>query len=141
MIVDITDLSEYDISHIRNMAEQEGYHMLNRLVTDFGSGENRFDKEGEKLIGFVSGHMIVGLCGLNVEPTSVNHGRIRRLYVLPVYRRQGIGTELINHLIAFAGKYYKGVVVNIGNLPVGNFYESIGFEPVNNPSYTHLLLF
>ncbi|HEY95557.1 MAG TPA: GNAT family N-acetyltransferase [Dehalococcoidia bacterium] len=141
MIIDITDLDEYDISHIRNMAEQEGYNMLNRLVADYDSGENRFDKEGEKLIGYILECMVVALCGLNIEPSYTEYGRIRRLYVLPEYRNRGIGTELVNHLITFAGKYYKGVVVNIGNLPVSNFYESIGFKSVKNPSYTHLLLF
>jgi GNAT superfamily N-acetyltransferase len=141
LIVDIVDLDKSDISHIRNMAEQEGYNMLNRLVTDYDSGENRFDKEGEKLIGNISDDMVTALCGLNIESTNNQYGRIRRLYVLPKYRNQGIGTELVNHLITFAGKYYKGVTVNIGNLPVSGFYESTGFSPVNNPSYTHLLLF
>ena len=141
MIVDIADLSKYDISHIKKMAEQEGYHMLNRLVTDFDSGENRFDKEGEKLISNIPDDMVVALCGMNIESTNNDYGRVRRLYVLPAYRHQGIGTEIINHLITFAGKYFKGVVVNIGDLPVGNFYESIGFTLVNNPSFTHLLLF
>lgn len=141
MIVDIVDLSEYDISHIRNMAEQEGYNMLNRLVTEYNSGENRFDKEGETLIGYIVDGMVVALCGLNIEPTNNKCGRIRRLYVVPPYRSQGTGTELVNHLIEFARKYYKGVVVNIGNLPVDNFYQSTGFTSVKNVSYTHMLLF
>jgi len=141
LIVDIVDLDEYDISHIRNMAEQEGYNMLNRLVIDYDSGENRFNKEGEKLIGNISDNTIVALCGLNIESTNTDYGRIRRLYVLPEYRNRRIGTELVNHLITFAGNHFKGVVVNIGKLPVSGFYESLGFRQVNNPSYTHLLVF
>ncbi|UCD09322.1 MAG: GNAT family N-acetyltransferase [Dehalococcoidales bacterium] len=141
MITNIVDLDEHDISHIRNMAEQEGYNMLNRLVTDYNSGENQFDKEGEKLIGYIADDIVVALCGLNIESTNNKYGRIRRLYVLPEYRNRGIGTELVSHFITFAGKYYKGIVVNIGNLSVSAFYESKGFHPVNNPSYTHLQLF
>jgi GNAT superfamily N-acetyltransferase len=140
LVIDIVDLKEQDIKHIEDMAKKEGYNLINRLVTDYDSGENKFDREGEKLIGFVMDDMIVALCGLNIEPTNIQYGRIRRLYVLPAYRNQGIGTELVNHLIEYARHYYKGVVVNIGNLPVNHFYESIGFNSANNPSFTHLLL-
>ncbi len=141
MIVDIIDLGEYDISHIREVAEQEGYNILNHLVIDYESGKNRFDKEGEKLSGFVLDNMIMASCGLNIEPTDTEYGRIRRLYVLPEYRNRGIGTDLVNHLIAYARNHYKGIVVNIGTLPINRFYESKGFSSVNNPSFTHLLLF
>ena len=140
MVINIVDLKEQDIKHIEDVAKKEGYNLINRLVTEYDSGENKFDREGEQLIGFVMDDMIVALCGLNIEPTNIQYGRIKRLYVLPAYRNQGIGTELVNHLIEYARHYYKGVVVNIGNLSVNYFYESIGFNSVDNPSFTHLWL-
>ena len=115
--------------------------MINRLVSDYDSGENRFDKKGEKLIGYSVENEIVGVCGLNVEPTDGKYGRIRRLYVLPKYRNRGIGASLVKHLVKYARSNFEGVSVNIGELPVGDFYQSIGFKSVNHPSFTHLLVF
>ena len=88
MIINIVDLKKYDIEHIRVAAENEGYNMVNRLITDYESGENRFDREGEKLIAYIQDGTIVALCGLNIEPADTRYGRIRRLYVLPEYRKK-----------------------------------------------------
>jgi len=139
LIIDIIDLDERDITYIRDAAEKEGYNIINHLVTDYDSGENKFDREGEKLIGYIMDDIIVAMCGLNIEPTNIQYGRIRRLYVLPAYRNQGIGTELVNHLITYAKHYFEGVVSNIGDLSIGHFYELIGFNSVDSPSFTHLL--
>jgi ribosomal protein S18 acetylase RimI-like enzyme len=142
LIIDIIDLKEHDITPIRDAAGKEGYNIINRLITEYDSGKNKFDGKGEKLIGFIMDEMIVALCGLNIEPTNIRYGRIRRLYVLPAYRNQnqGIGTELVNHLITYAKHYFEGIVVHIGKLPISHFYESIGFNSMINPSYTHFLM-
>ena len=140
MFVDIINLSEFDISHMKYEAEKEGYNIVNHLITDYVSGINKFNKDGEKLVGFTRDDTLVALCGL-IEPTNIVYGRIRRFYVLSRYRNQGIGTELVNHLIEYARHYFKGVVVNIGNLSVNYFYNSIGFTAVKSTSYTHILQF
>jgi GNAT superfamily N-acetyltransferase len=115
--------------------------MINRLVSDYHAGENRFDNKGEKLIGYSVENKIVGVCGLNVEPTNGKYGRLRRLYVLPEYRNCGIGTSLVKYLVEYARTNFEGVTVNIGELHVDKFYQSIGFESISHPSFTHLLVF
>ena len=141
MIIDILDLGKCNIAVIRRESDNEGYNMINRLAGDYHAGENRFDKKGEKLIGYSVENKIIALCGLNVEPTHRKYGRIRRLYVLPKYRNQGIGTSLVKHIVDYARTNFVGVVVNICELPVDNFYQSIGFKLVSHPSFTHLLAF
>ena len=79
MIIDILDLGKCNITAIRRESDNEGYNMINRLASDYRAGENRFDKKGEKLIGYSVENQIVGLCGINVEPTNGKYGRIRRL--------------------------------------------------------------
>jgi N-acetylglutamate synthase-like GNAT family acetyltransferase len=141
MIISIDELGKYDLSKVRHESDKEGYNHINRLVSDYDSGGNKFDKKGEKLIGFLMNGEIVALCGLNIEPTNNRLGRIRRLYVLKNYRHRGIDTELVKYLVNQAKPNFEGVVVNIGNLAVDNFYKSIGFNPVtNNDSYTHILM-
>jgi len=130
----------YISGQVRGQLSRNGKrYMVNRLIADYDSGENKSDKEGEKLIGFSLDNAIVGLCGLNVEPTNGKYGRIRRLYILPEYRNRGIGTRLVKHLIRYAGRNFEGIVVNIGELPVDNFYRSLGFRSVSNSSFTHFL--
>ena len=141
MIIEIDELEKYDIETVRYKSDKEGYNHINRLIAEYNAGENRFDKIGEKLIGFSLDNKVVAICGLNTEPTNNRLGRIRRLYVLPEERRRGIGTKLVKYLIKHAEQYFQSVVVNVGDLPVDNFYKSIGFKPVtNNDSYTHILI-
>jgi GNAT superfamily N-acetyltransferase len=139
MIVEIRELTNVDISAVTRAADQEGHNIINHLIMDYTSGGNRFDKLGEKLIGFMLDNEIVAICGLNIEPTSDDIGRIRRLYVLPSYGHLGIGRKLVRYLIEHARGYFESVVVNVGNLPIDNFYESVGFRPVRSDSYTHTL--
>ncbi|MFC1933165.1 GNAT family N-acetyltransferase [Chloroflexota bacterium] len=139
MIIDIDELGKFNIETIRYESDKEGYNMINRLIADYHSGRNKFNKKGEKLIGFLLDNEIIAVCGLNIESTNDKLGRIRKLYVLKNYQHRGIGTELVKYLVNHAKPYFEGVVVNIGNLPVDNFYKSIGFEPiVDNESYTYI---
>ena len=141
MIIEIDELEKYDIETTRYESDKEGYNHINRLIAEYNAGENRFDKIGEKLVGFVLDDKVVAVCGLNIETTNNRLGRIRRLYVIPEHRRCGIGTELVKYLIKHAKQYFQSVVVNIGDLPVDDFYKSIGFKSViNNDSYTHIMI-
>jgi GNAT superfamily N-acetyltransferase len=138
LVIDINNLETCDIENIRNESLEEGHNMINRLVTEYRSGENRFDKPGEKLVGYIMDNETVALCGLNIEPMNNRFGRIGRLYVSKDYRHRKIGTALVSYLIEHAKKYFESVVVNIGDLPVDDFYKSAGFSPVDNESYTHI---
>ena len=141
MIIKIDELGKYDIETARCESDKEGYNHINRLITEYNAGENRFDKIGEKLVGFVLDDKVVAVCGLNIEPTNNRLGRVRRLYVLPEHRRRGIGTKLVKYLIKHAEQYFQSVVVNIGDLPLDNFYKPMGFKPIiDNDSYTHILI-
>lgn len=141
MIIEIDELEKLDIETVRYESDKEGYNHIDRLIAEYNAGKNRFDKIGEKLVGFVLDDKVVAVCGLNIEPTNNKLGRIRRLYVLPEHRRRGIGTKLVKYLMKHAEQYFQSVVVNIGDLPNDDFYKPIGFKPImNNESYTHILI-
>ncbi len=89
------------------------------------------------------GDRTIGTCGLNFDPysQSATVGRIRRLYVLTDYRRQGVGRTLVEQVIAEAGNHFEWLHLrtdtSIGDL----FYRSLGFVPeVTNETVTHTLL-
>src|SRR5262245_44078302 len=81
-----------------------GTHYVQRLVAEWVSGANRFDRPGEALFGAWVGEQLVGVCGLNVDPYAEGErtGRVRRLYVLKAYRRLGVGRRLVMEVIAAA---------------------------------------
>jgi ribosomal protein S18 acetylase RimI-like enzyme len=61
--------------------------------------------------------------------------------VLPTFRGQGIGTELLKGLIDLASRRYRGISLSvIGENPAMRFYEKLGFEIVRleGESYTML---
>ena len=59
--------------------------------------------------------------------------KLERLAVLPNYRRQGIGSELVHTAIAYGkAQGYAALILNaqIQSLP---FYEALGFQSQGNP--------
>lgn len=92
------------------------------------------------MTGYKINVQTIAVRGLNIEPDDHQFGRIRRLYVLPNYRNRGVGTKLVNYLINHACGYFCGVTVNIGRLPVEDFYSKPGFQTAGpDKSYSHFL--
>lgn len=64
--------------------------------------------------------------------------------VLPEYRGQGIGTDLLATLVDTAARRYRGISLSVvGENPAINLYRRFGFEIVrpDGASYTMLLRF
>lgn len=62
--------------------------------------------------------------------------------VLPAFRGQGIGTELLKELIDIASQRYRGISLSVvGDNPAMRLYEKLGFQIVrpDGASYTMLL--
>ena len=51
--------------------------------------------------------------------------------ILPGYRNQGLGTDLLNQMIAEAGKHYAGLSLSVStDNPAKRLYERLGFEVI-----------
>ncbi|SFK83177.1 Acetyltransferase (GNAT) domain-containing protein [Paenibacillus sp. 1_12] len=122
----------------------EGFRHLKRLVSDYESGHNKFDKLGEALFVAYHHNDIVGVCGLNQDPyvTEGKVGRVRRLYVSPKFRRSGVGRLLMDAVIVEARKYYYRLVLRTDNFAADIFYRLLGFsvdlESTHNSHVLHL---
>lgn len=119
----------------------EGHNMIRRLLSDFRSGVNRFNAPGEILYAHFSGQVPIAVCGLNREtdPRFPRSGRIRRLYVVPRFRRKGLARTLVDELIQHAVLHFDTLTVNVGKAEAREFYEGLGFVPVHSPTITHVL--
>jgi len=145
-------------------SQESDFRAMQRLVDDWNLGTNRFDRLGEAL--FVAQFLdrdwqnrIVGVCGLNIDPylhpccpapwidssvtttaTKQVVGRVRRLYVMQLYRRQGIGRALVERIITEARLSFSRLHVRTDSKIADRFYRSLGFVVCpDNPYVSHSL--
>ncbi len=137
-LVTISDLSSIDTQEIVTASRKEGFRMVERLVEDFKSGVNRFDRPGEVLLAAFDSGKLIAVGGLNATD-SPGVGRIRRVYVLPAYRRRAIGASLVGLLLARSIGKFETFVLRTTTETGAAFYESLGFKPVVEPDVTHRL--
>ena len=123
-------------------SERDGWRFVRRLVDEWVAGTCRFDRPGEGLFGARLGGVIVGVCGLNVDPYAADPtiGRVRRLYVLRACRGQGIGFQLVQSVVHAARGRFRSLRLRTENGDAGRLYERAGFVPaVGVPDCTHFL--
>ncbi|NHN34619.1 GNAT family N-acetyltransferase [Paenibacillus agricola] len=115
------------ISHLVAESSKEGFRHMKRLVDEYESGTNLFDKQGEALFIACDDTRIIGIGGLNQSFTE-QIGRVRRLYISQDYRKQGIGRMIMNHIIEEAKQHYQMIELKTDSPAGGKFYRSLGFS-------------
>ncbi|KAJ3740245.1 acyl-CoA N-acyltransferase [Lentinula detonsa] len=111
---DMTDISQY----YRQDHEKDGYPIRRFWVAEISSMTS---ESGYEVVGCVALD-----CSLNRDEPMI--GELKRLFVLPTYRKRGIGTKLMQTVIAFAKEQ------NITSLRL----ETTNFQPVAREMYTRL---
>lgn len=136
------DLQVDALSEILLESKSSGFNAISRLVADWTSGSNRFDRPGEALFLAQQVDRCIGTCGLNFDPyaKSAKVGRVRRLYVLSHYRRQGVGSRLVKQVISEACSNFEWLHVRTDSLSGDLLYRSLGFIPdLTSETVTHKL--
>lgn len=121
-------------------SRREGFHFLVRLHAEFLSGENRFDRPGEALVGGYAGPELIAVGGLNRDPYAPEPrvGRLRHLYVRPAFRGHGVGRALVEALVSLARPHFDVLRLRTDTPAAARFYERLGFTPAPLPHATHL---
>jgi GNAT superfamily N-acetyltransferase len=119
-----------DVDRLVEASVEEGFRFLARLRDEHASSANRFDGEGEVLLGMWRGEEMVAVGGLNRDPYSGGPctGRVRHVYVLPSARRAGVGRALVGELIGRAGGWFDELVLRTDTAEAARFYEALGFR-------------
>jgi N-acetylglutamate synthase-like GNAT family acetyltransferase len=121
----------------------EGFKPVQWLLEDWEKGKNRFSKPGEALYFALLESRQVGVCGVNRDPFAADDrvGRLRRLYVLPQFRRMGVGRMLVQQALADARQHFTVIRLRTLDENAGAFFEAIGFTRVEgDEGATHWLL-
>jgi ribosomal protein S18 acetylase RimI-like enzyme len=122
-------------------SEQEGYRFVRRLAEEYVSGKNRFSKKGEALFAVSHDGDIVGVCGLNQDPyIQEEAGRVRHLYVMRAYRKQGAARILLHEVMKMAKGHFAYMTLRTDNPAADALYRSVGFSVSEKfPETTHWL--
>ena len=123
-------------------SEAEGLRFVRRLVEEWASGANRFDRPGETLLVARQAGQIVGVCGLNEDPYAgaPRIGRVRHLYVRRSVRRLGVGRALLGEVLRAAGGSFDHLRLRTENPVAAALYEGLGFRRTTGAAgCSHLL--
>ena len=146
MSLKIEKIQALPLDHLAELiqeSKQTGFNAIQRLITNWASGANRFNRPGEAFFIAWQLSQIVGVCGLNIDPytNAPNIGRVRHLYVMLAYRRQGIGRALVQRVITTAQPNFAQLHVRTYSQIADQFYRSLGFTPCREGrDYSHRLV-
>jgi N-acetylglutamate synthase-like GNAT family acetyltransferase len=142
IVINRVDVLPEDIhSEVLEASIREGFSPIQWLIDHWQEGKNRFSLPGEALYeARINGHL-VGVCGINQDPYADGRsraGRIRRLYVLPEYRRNGVGRKLVLKAVEDAHSHFAEANLRTFDQGSAKFFESIGFTGIEgDPNRTH----
>ncbi|WP_282937381.1 GNAT family N-acetyltransferase [Paenibacillus sp. RC67] len=142
VIQKIDQLDTLQLSSLVEESIKEGFRHLQRLINDYESGVNTFDKQGEALFLAYDKENLVGVCGLNQDPYANDKkvGRVRRMYVSSGSRRKGVGRLLMQAVITEARRHSSMLVLRTDNPKSDLFYQSLGFiADAKSNHYSHVL--
>lgn len=133
------DLPE-DFDDLVAEASGEGVRNMALLADGWRSGA-RFQDDGEALFAAFLAGTLAGVGGLSVETGAAEPARrLRRLYVSPRFRRQGVATALASALIHEGLDSVSLLTVNAAASPAaGPFWEAQGFVADTSGPWTHVL--
>jgi GNAT superfamily N-acetyltransferase len=129
-VVRLEELPLDDLQPLLVESRRQGYEFLDRLVDEYQGGINRFSGPAEGLFAIYNDQDMVAIGGLNRDPYLVEGeiGRVRHVYVLSAWRRQGIGKILMSRIIEFARANYHLLTLRTFSDGADQFYRALGFR-------------
>jgi len=120
-------------------AKCDDHPFVQRLVDEWASGKNRFSTPGELFLGAYNMEQLVGIGGLNHCPYSddATIGRLRHIYVLKVFRGNGIAGSLIDALMDSARNVFQLIRLRTVNVAAARLYEAHHFVVSADPNASH----
>lgn len=137
-MIELTAVTRMDavmLDGLLGSSRDEGYHFVQTLLDDYEAGEVTFSEDEAQLLGAYHNQKLIAIGGIHIDPYLDNPkiGRIRHVYVLPDFRRDGVGRLLVKGLLEHAQGYYSSVTLRTLTAHGDAFYRAIGFQ--NHPRF------
>lgn len=131
LIQKVDELPE-QIIELSLVSQKEGFRFINRLIDEYQSSQNCFDREGEALFSIQQNEKIIAIGGINATE-DIEIGRLRRFYVHPFYRCHGIGKLLLSTIENYAKQHFIEIVLYTDTHRAATFYRKMGYREINTP--------
>ena len=132
-----------DLLRLNDLAKSENIQVVSKLISSWSDSKAFFGDRGEGLwiARTTESGEVIGVGGITICPTLPGCRRVRRFYIAPHWRRRGVATALANRCIERAKS--AGILTvtchAAASTMAPRFWESIGFEPVEDSDITHVM--
>ncbi len=132
LIQPISEPTRNAFQPLLDASSAEGYKFVQRLWDEYQSGINRFDTLGALLLGGYDDAHLVAVGGVHRDPylNDPTIGRIRHVYVLPAYRRSGVGRVVVQALMQRSSNQFSTFTLRTLTGHGDRFYRALGFSSV-----------
>jgi GNAT superfamily N-acetyltransferase len=132
-----------DLLRLNDLAKSENIQVVSKIISSWSDSKAFFGDRGEGLwiARTTESGEVIGVGGITICPTLPGCRRVRRFYIAPHWRRRGVATALANRCIERAKS--AGILTvtchAAASTMAPRFWESIGFEPVEDSDITHVM--
>lgn len=126
----VVQLTLSELQPILDASLLEGYSFIQKLWDEYQSGEKAFNQPATTLLGGYEDGQLIAVGGVHPDPylKIPTIGRIRHVYVLPGYRRSGVGKKLVETLIDYAAAHFTSLTLRTPTEHGRAFYKALGFS-------------
>lgn len=127
---------------LRAAARAEGFDFLERVFTRWRGDRYLNDEDACVLAAYVDGEpAAIGAQTLDEHDPHPDHRRLRHFYVLPTFRRAGVGRKLASALMQEALHLAPILHLRATHAVSTAFWDAMGFERVVGVSHrTHRIV-
>lgn len=131
-----------DVHYLLEESLKDGFNFVRRLIDDYESGTNRFNKSGEALFTLTENGKCIGIGGINIDPGASDNeiGRIRRVYIMKSFRGEGAGRILIAALEDWAAEQFSELRLYTDTKEAAAFYDRLGYKRSIHKGASHFKL-
>lgn len=129
-IAEVRKLLHHNLEPLISASGDEGYEFVQRLWNEYENGTNRFDTGGGVLYAANDDNAMVAIGGIHPDPylNDPKIRRVRHLYVLPDYRRHGLGGLVMRKLISHSQAHFHTLTLRTLTEHGDKFYKSLAFN-------------
>ena len=126
-------------SDLRADARAEGFNHIEALWQQWHEEDRRFDRPGEMLVAAFAGQDLAGIGGITEDFIDPSWLRMRRFYVRPNFRRQGVGKAIAEYVLGRALPLNRQIVLYTETPAGAAFWSATGFVPIEREKTTHAM--